>query len=42
MVYIELGNIKSDKDQKRILNYENRQALAKWIYNGVINDYSKE
>ncbi|WP_347922622.1 N-acetylmuramoyl-L-alanine amidase [Pontimicrobium sp. SW4] len=39
MVYIELGNIKSDKDQKRILNYENRQALAKWIYNGIINDF---
>lgn len=41
MVYIELGNIKSNKDQKRILNYENRQALAKWIYNGVINDFEQ-
>jgi N-acetylmuramoyl-L-alanine amidase len=31
MVYIELGNIKNVKDQKRILDYENRDALAKWI-----------
>ena len=41
MVYIELGNIKNDKDQKRILNHENREALAKWIYNGIINDFEQ-
>lgn len=41
MVYIELGNIKSDKDQKRILNHENREALAKWIYKGIINDFEQ-
>ena len=39
MTYIELGNIKNVKDQKRILNYENREALANWICNGLINDY---
>lgn len=39
MVYIELGNIKSKKDQKRILNYQNREALAKWIFNGLEKDY---
>jgi N-acetylmuramoyl-L-alanine amidase len=39
MVYIELGNIKNKKDQKRILNYENRDALANWIYNGILKDY---
>lgn len=39
MVYIELGNIKNVKDQKRILNYENREALANWICNGILNDY---
>ncbi|WP_299125569.1 N-acetylmuramoyl-L-alanine amidase [uncultured Winogradskyella sp.] len=39
MVYIELGNIKNKKDQKRILNYENREALANWIYNGLLIDY---
>lgn len=39
MVYIELGNIKNKKDQKRILNYENREALANWIFNGLLVDY---
>ncbi len=39
MVYIELGNIKNKKDQKRILNYQNRKALAKWIFNGLLTDY---
>ena len=39
MVYIELGNIRNPKDQKRILNYENREALANWICNGILNDY---
>ncbi|MDO5978033.1 N-acetylmuramoyl-L-alanine amidase family protein [Flavivirga spongiicola] len=41
MVYIELGNIKNKKDQKRILNYENRKALAKWVFNGVLADYNE-
>lgn len=39
MVYIELGNIKNKKDQKRILNYENREALAKWIHIGLLKDF---
>ncbi|GAB1856360.1 N-acetylmuramoyl-L-alanine amidase [Flavobacteriaceae bacterium MHTCC 0001] len=39
MVYIELGNIKNKKDQKRILNYKNREALAKWIYEGLMVDF---
>ena len=39
MVYIELGNIKNKKDQKRILNYENRAALANWIHTGLLLDY---
>lgn len=42
MVYIELGNIKNKKDQKRILDYENREALANWIYGGLLVDYSKK
>lgn len=41
MVYIELGNIKNKKDQKRILNYENRDALAKWIQNGLLVDFDE-
>ncbi|WKB82308.1 N-acetylmuramoyl-L-alanine amidase [Cellulophaga lytica] len=41
MAYIEIGNIKNKKDQKRILVAENRQALAKWISEGVLLDYSR-
>jgi len=41
MVYIELGNIKNEKDQKRILDYENREALAKWIHNGLLVDFEE-
>jgi len=39
MAYIEVGNIKNKKDQKRILEPDNRQALAKWISEGVLLDY---
>ncbi|MEZ4969427.1 MAG: N-acetylmuramoyl-L-alanine amidase [Flavobacteriaceae bacterium] len=39
MAYIEVGNIKNKKDQKRILDPDNRQALAKWISEGVLLDY---
>ncbi len=39
MTFIELGNIKNKKDQRRILNVDNRQALAKWIAEGVLLDY---
>ncbi|NJB71868.1 N-acetylmuramoyl-L-alanine amidase [Saonia flava] len=38
MAYIEIGNIRSQKDQKRILNPDNRQALANWIAQGVLVD----
>lgn len=41
MAYIEIGNIKNKKDQKRILVAENRQALAKWISEGVLLDHSR-
>ena len=39
MAYIEIGNIRNKKDQQRILEADNRQALAKWISEGVILDY---
>ncbi len=39
MTFIEIGNIRNKKDQKRILVADNRQALAKWISEGVIVDY---
>lgn len=39
MTFIEIGNITNEKDQRRILDPENRQALAKWIGEGVLLDY---
>ena len=39
MAYIELGNIKNGKDKIRILDPSNRQALAKWISEGIILDF---
>ncbi|NDV15093.1 N-acetylmuramoyl-L-alanine amidase [Muricauda sp. TY007] len=39
MAYIEIGNIRNKRDQRRILNPDNRQALAKWISEGILLDY---
>ena len=39
MVYIELGNLKNTKDQRRILDPKNRDALALWISEGLALDY---
>ena len=39
MTFIEIGNITNEKDQRRILDPDNRQALAKWISEGVLFDY---
>lgn len=41
-VFIELGNINNSRDQKRFLIYENRQALAEWLCEGIIDDYKQE
>ncbi len=38
-VFIELGNIQNEKDRKRFINSDNRQALAKWITEGLIEDF---
>ena len=40
IVYIELGNIHNKRDQKRIMNYKNRNALAKWIAGGLLTDFN--
>lgn len=37
--FIEIGNIRNKKDQQRILEPDNRQALAKWISEGILLDY---
>ena len=38
MSYIELGNIQHARDRKRILEVENRQALAEWMAEGIEKD----
>ncbi len=37
-VFIELGNLKNPSDQKRILLESNRQALAQWIFEGLVRE----
>lgn len=39
--YIELGNIRNQADQKRIVLEVNRQALAKWLMEGLMMDHRK-
>lgn len=38
-IYAELGNIQNTFDQRRFLEPDNRQALAKWMCRGFIKDY---
>jgi N-acetylmuramoyl-L-alanine amidase len=38
-VFIELGNIRNSRDQQRFVLYDNRQAMANWIADGIIRDY---
>ncbi|MCW3807550.1 N-acetylmuramoyl-L-alanine amidase family protein [Plebeiibacterium marinum] len=38
-VFIELGNIRNFRDQQRFIIENNRQALANWLYEGLLNDY---
>jgi len=37
--FIEIGNIRNTRDQRRILDPDNRQALANWICEGILADY---
>jgi N-acetylmuramoyl-L-alanine amidase len=37
-VYIEMGNLRNQQDQKRFLINSNRQAVADWITEGVIQN----
>jgi N-acetylmuramoyl-L-alanine amidase len=41
VVYIELGNIQNEFDQKRLLIVNNRQAIANWLTQGVLKENSK-
>jgi len=38
-VFIELGNIRNSLDQRRFVIADNRQALANWIADGIVDDY---
>ncbi|WP_187260877.1 N-acetylmuramoyl-L-alanine amidase family protein [Pontibacter beigongshangensis] len=38
-VFIELGNIRNNLDQRRFVIPSNRQALANWIKDGIVADY---
>ncbi len=40
-VYIELGNIQNPKDQVRLVEKNNRQAIANWLGEGVIKYVKK-
>lgn len=40
--FIELGNIKNKRDQLRILLPENRQAIANWLCDGLLKEFSEE
>jgi N-acetylmuramoyl-L-alanine amidase len=41
VVYIELGNIQNEFDQKRLLIVNNRQAIANWLTQGILKENSK-
>lgn len=40
-VFVELGNIGNKKDQRRILIEDNRQALAKWLGEGLMKNFKE-
>lgn len=39
-VYIELGNIQNPLDQIRLIEPLNRQAIANWLYYGILKAYN--
>jgi len=41
-VFIELGNIKNTRDQRRFVLSDNRQALANWIADGILMDFKNK
>lgn len=40
-VFIELGNINHTRDQQRLIISDNRQAIANWLRDGLIEDFKK-
>jgi len=41
-VFIELGNIQHPRDQQRLIFENNRQAIARWLCDGVMEDFQKQ
>jgi N-acetylmuramoyl-L-alanine amidase len=37
-IYAELGNIRNSRDQKRFIIEDNRQAVANWLCEGLMNE----
>ena len=40
-VFAEFGNIQHSRDQERILDPNNRQALANWMCVGILKDFKE-
>lgn len=40
-VFLELGNIQNSQDLQRFLKSSNREAVAKWMAEGLVEDYVK-
>lgn len=38
-VFIELGNINHTRDQQRFIMENNRQAVANWLFEGLVKDF---
>uniref|UniRef100_UPI00321662B2 N-acetylmuramoyl-L-alanine amidase family protein n=1 Tax=uncultured Draconibacterium sp. TaxID=1573823 RepID=UPI00321662B2 len=38
-IFIELGNMNHQRDVKRLILYDNRQAVANWLTAGLIKDF---
>lgn len=41
MIFIEIGNIQNSRDQIRLIEQNNRQAIANWLRDGLLNALSK-
>lgn len=41
-IYIELGNIQNERDQIRFIEYNNRQAIANWLFDGLKKAFSNQ
>lgn len=39
-LFVELGNIRNFRDQQRFIKENNRQALANWLSEGIVDDFN--